>query len=186
MPVIQARRVRRRSGGLRTVVFLGATVFAGWLAWAISTDDSPSLVQATVSNRTAPAAYDVDGIDAPSSLTDSASISSEVKDAVKQSTNHPDPFHPVSFILPPPPPPPVVASVPAKPTAPSFPYRYFGRVATGVGETFYLVRDDTLIPIAPAQVLDNVYRIDSVTPSEIRITYLPLHETTILSLPVGG
>lgn len=98
-----------------------------------------------------------------------------------------DLFRFVSFLppppkpLPPPPPPP-----PPKPSPPSFPYAYFGRMVDINGKTVtYLTRGDALIPIQAHQVLDNAYRIDAVTETQIVVTYVPLEEKTVIAVQSG-
>lgn len=98
-----------------------------------------------------------------------------------------DLFRVVSFLppppkpLPPPPPPP-----PPKPSAPSFPYAYFGRMVDINGKTVtYLTRGDALIPIHAQQLLDNTYRIDAVTETQIVVTYVPLEEKIVIAVQSG-
>jgi hypothetical protein len=94
-------------------------------------------------------------------------------------------FRPVSFLPPPPPPIAPVRVDPPKPVAPPFPFRFFGRMNAGDQETTYLSRDDRLIPIVTNQVIDDAYHVDALSRSEVRITYLPLKEQTVISLPEG-
>ena len=83
--------------------------------------------------------------------------------------------------LPPPPPPP-----PPKPSQPSFPYAYFGRMIDINGKAVtYLTRGDALIPIHAQQLLDNIYRIDAVTETQIVVTYVPLEEKTVIAVHSG-
>lgn len=113
----------------------------------------------------------------PGNLLDRASLPEATTDL----------FRPVSFQppapkaepLPPPPPPP-------KPTAPAFPYTYFGRMVDINGNTItYLSRDDALIPIHPQQLLDNSYRIEAVTETQIVVTYVPLEEKIVIAVQSG-
>ena len=98
-----------------------------------------------------------------------------------------DLFRAVSFLPPPPkslpaPPPPP----PPKPSAPSFPYAYFGRMVDINGKTVtYLTRGDALIPIQAQQLLDNTYRIDAVTETQIVVTYVPLEEKIVIAVQSG-
>ena len=94
-----------------------------------------------------------------------------------------DPFAPVSFTPPQSPPvsPPVQVVTPVVRTAPAFPYHYFGRMTGADGvSTVYLTRDDKLIAVRPAQVLDTDYRIESIDATRIVVTYLPLGEKVTL------
>jgi hypothetical protein len=91
-----------------------------------------------------------------------------------------DPFKVVSFVAPvqaaavAPPPAPVVQP---KPVAPQFPYQYFGRMVDVDGKTLtFLSRDGALVPIKVGTVLDQAYRIDTMTDKQISLTYLPLNE----------
>lgn len=89
---------------------------------------------------------------------------------------------PAPKALPPPPPPP-----PPKPSAPTFPYQYFGRMVDVDGRTVtYLTRGGTLIPIHARQLLDNTYRIDAVTETQIVVTYVPLEEKIVIAVQTGN
>jgi hypothetical protein len=95
-----------------------------------------------------------------------------------------DPFKVVSFL----PPPPVVAApvapppvVEAKPVAPPLPYRYFGRMTTTEGQTLtFLSRDEALVPVKVAAVLDGTYRVDAISDKQVLLTYLPLNEQMVV------
>jgi hypothetical protein len=83
-----------------------------------------------------------------------------------------DPFARRSFA------PPQHAAAPdapaAAPTAPPLPFRYIGKL-TERGKTEILVmRGDEPISIAAGQQIDAEYRVDAITDSSIRFTYLPL------------
>jgi len=92
-------------------------------------------------------------------------------------------FQPPLIAPPQPPPPPP----PAKPSAPAFPYQYFGRMVDVDGRTVtYLARGDSLVPIRARQVLDGVYRIDAVTETQIVVTYVPLEEKIAIAVQAGN
>jgi hypothetical protein len=93
-----------------------------------------------------------------------------------------DPFKVVNFtpaiivVAPQPPPPP-------KPSAPTFPYRYFGSMVDIDGKKLiYLQKDGTYYVIFEQQILDGVYRIDAISAAQISITYLPLEEKNIITI----
>ncbi|APA68769.1 hypothetical protein YQ44_14230 [Janthinobacterium sp. 1_2014MBL_MicDiv] len=46
----------------------------------------------------------------------------------------------------------------------------------------YLTRSDTLIPIQAGQLLDNTYRIDTVTETQIVVTYVPMKEKIVIAV----
>jgi hypothetical protein len=94
-----------------------------------------------------------------------------------------DPFAPRSFAPPP------VAQAPAAPQAPSappLPFVYIGKVTQDGKTEFYVTRDDDLISIAAGQKIDAEYRVDAITDSSIRFTYLPLKTPQSLELPEAG
>lgn len=96
-----------------------------------------------------------------------------------------DPFRVVSFLPIPPKtlaPQPMPTPPPLKLTAPTFPYRYFGKMIDTEGKlATYLTRDDVLIPIHASEVLGNLYRIDALSEDQIVISYLPLDEKVIIT-----
>jgi hypothetical protein len=165
---------------------LAMLVTFGLLAWMAARDGSgrhaPEQARAARQNALAAAL--------PSSAHQAAALAADRPSAGPGLTRDPltdtatDPFGVVSFlppqpkvvVLPPPPPPP------EKPTAPPFPYRYFGRIVDLNGNAVtYLTRNDELIPIRVQDVLDSVYRIDSISATQIVATYLPLDEKVALS-----
>ncbi len=79
------------------------------------------------------------------------------------------------------PPPP-----PAAPTAPPMPFVFVGMLEKGLARPqAFLAKGDTLLVVAAGDLLDNkTYRIESLTPQEVVMTYLPLD--TRQTLPVTG
>jgi len=79
--------------------------------------------------------------------------------------------------------PALVPAVEPKPVAPQFPYRYFGRMVDVHGQTLtFLSKEGSLVPIRTGSVLDEVYRIDTMTDKQISLTYLPLNEQISISM----
>lgn len=122
------------------------------------------------------------------SLSESG-VTSESKSPVDAATRDPivdsklDPFRPVSFLpqQKAAPPPPTLA--PPKPSAPTFPYKYFGRMIDIDGKSLtYLQRGETLTPIQDQQILDGNYQITSISDTQITVTYLPLSESTVIHI----
>lgn len=114
-------------------------------------------------------------------LASASALGGDARDPLLDAAS--DPFQPVRVVAEVKPAAPLPPPAPPKPVAPPLPYRYFGRM-TGTGnQTFvYLQKDDALIPIEVAQVLDGVYRIDKITDAQITLTYLPLNEMAELSI----
>jgi hypothetical protein len=95
-----------------------------------------------------------------------------------------DAFASLSWLPPPPPPPPPAAPAPAPPppkpvapTAPPLPFVFIGMLERDTEKTkAFLAKGDALYVVSVGDVLDNnTYRIDSLTPSEMVVTYLPLN-----------
>lgn len=96
-----------------------------------------------------------------------------------------DPFT-VSSWLPPPPPVevPVAPVRPAPPTAPPVPFTYVGQLdAKAARPQVFLSNGDQLLIVSPGDVIDSQYRIESVSESDVVLTYLPLHERQVVTIP---
>jgi hypothetical protein len=98
-----------------------------------------------------------------------------------------DPFQKLSFA-----PPPVVApspppAPPPPPRAPPLPFTFIGLLEQGAGKpAAFLARGEDLIVAAAGDVLDHTYRVDSLTPTEIVFTFLPLNERQTIALAGGS
>ena len=77
-----------------------------------------------------------------------------------------------------------VAVAPPKPVAPPVPYRVAGQVMHDGLNQVVLARDDRVFTVGEGETLDNTYRIESIRPDAVTITYLPLSERQ--QIPVGG
>ncbi|MBK4735820.1 hypothetical protein [Noviherbaspirillum pedocola] len=120
----------------------------------------------------------------PEAMEAPAEIAPPRREAFEQSPQA-DPFAATSWLPPTPPsPPPAKAPPPAPPSAPPLPFRFVGLLEDQARPTAFLSRGDALHVVSAGQVLDDVYRIESVTPTEIVITYLPLRQRQ--TLPVSG
>ncbi len=78
---------------------------------------------------------------------------------------------------PPPPPPKVVAAPPPAPTAPALPFVFVGMLEKGLEQRpqAFLAKGDALLVVGAGDLLDNrTYRIETLTPQEVVMTYLPL------------
>lgn len=69
------------------------------------------------------------------------------------------------------------------PTAPPLPYRYFGRMTDLEGRTlvFVVTQLRALVLLNEGEILDSVYKVESIQSAQIVFTYLPLGEQQILS-----
>jgi hypothetical protein len=80
----------------------------------------------------------------------------------------------------------VVAPAPpepvAPPTAPPVPFTYLGELdARAARPQVFLSSGERLLIVSPGDVVDGQYRIESVSDSEVLLTYLPLNEKQVLS-----
>lgn len=89
-----------------------------------------------------------------------------------------DPFHP-AVVAPKAPPeaaaPAMNQPVVEPPAPPPMPYQYLGGTKGPTGQLErYLSRGGTMVLVEPGALLDSTYRVDAVTDTEVRLTYLPL------------
>jgi hypothetical protein len=101
-------------------------------------------------------------------------------------------FTSLSWLPPPPPPaplPPPQLTKPPEPVAPPLPFVFVGmleRGGTAKPEAF-LAKGDALFVVSAGDTLDNnTYRVDSLSTSEVVITYLPLNTPQKLNLSTGS
>ena len=73
------------------------------------------------------------------------------------------------------------ATVPA-PTAPVFPFQYVGKKLENNIWEVYLSRGDQSFLVREGGMLESTYRIDSITPQRLSVTYLPLGQSQSLSI----
>ena len=74
-------------------------------------------------------------------------------------------------------------AAPEPPGAPPLPFVYAGKVTQDGRTEVYVTRNDELGRIAPGENIDAQYRVDAISASSIRFTYLPLK--TVQSLELG-
>ncbi|TAK84927.1 MAG: hypothetical protein EPO20_12110 [Betaproteobacteria bacterium] len=120
----------------------------------------------------------VNRIEARVELADDIDLSKLERPAAAQAP-HNDPFARRSFA---PPAPQVAAAEPPKPVAPPLPFRYMGRLTQDGKTEVFLLRGEEILSIAAGRKIDAQYRVDAVTDSAIRITYLPLRTRQSLEL----
>jgi hypothetical protein len=87
-----------------------------------------------------------------------------------------------SWTPPPPLPPPPVA--PPPPAAPPLPFTYLGKkVEDSIWEA-YLARGDQTFIVREQTVIEGTYRVDSIKPPTLSLTYLPLNQ--VQTVTIGG
>ena len=84
-----------------------------------------------------------------------------------------------------PPPPKIVAQKPPPPpppTAPPMPYRFVGRMLQD-GQVFvFLAKGDSVVTVKQGDTLDGVYRVESVTETQVALTYTPLGQQQTIAV----
>ena len=68
------------------------------------------------------------------------------------------------------------------PTAPVFPFQYVGKKLENNIWEVYLSRGDQRFLVREGGTLESTYRIDSITPQRLSVTYLPLGQSQSLSI----
>jgi hypothetical protein len=100
-----------------------------------------------------------------------------------------DPFATLDWQPPPAPPPPAPPPAPAPrlpvATAPALPFGFVGMVEEGLGRPqAFLSKGDALLVVSKGDVIDNgTYRVESVSPKGIVLTYVPLAQQQTLNVP---
>lgn len=94
-----------------------------------------------------------------------------------------DPFTAASFVPPPPPAPVVVPPPPPPPKAPPLPFTFVGLLESGAEKpAAFLAHGDALLVVSAGEVVENDYRIESLSPTEVVLMYLPLKERQKLNV----
>ena len=84
----------------------------------------------------------------------------------------------------PPPPPPPKPGPPPPPVAPPLPYVVIGKKLEDQAWEVYLTRGEQTFIARENLVIENQYRVDSIKPPTMTLTYLPLNQTQTLT--IGG
>lgn len=93
-------------------------------------------------------------------------------------------FESRSWQPPPPPPPPAAkAGPPPRPVAPPVPYRLIGRLIQDGNVVLYLGKGESVLSATLGETVEGVYKVASITDTEISLIYLPLNQTQ--TLPVA-
>jgi hypothetical protein len=96
---------------------------------------------------------------------------------------------PAAPAAPPPPPKPVIPVETVKapsppPTAPPFPYTYVGGMQQEGVRRIFLAKGDDAYTVSEGDTLEGNYRITSITPERVTLTYLPLNIEQTVDLSV--
>lgn len=76
------------------------------------------------------------------------------------------------------------AAPPPPPSAPPLPFTYLGKANEGGVWEVYLARTDKTYIVKQGTVIDVQYRVDTITPPNLTLTYLPLNQVQTLNIGV--
>jgi hypothetical protein len=95
-------------------------------------------------------------------------------------------FGGMSWTPPPPPPPAPTVRPPPPPSAPAMPFRFIGMLEQKSDRpTAFLAKGEALLVVRVGDVIDSMYRIESLSPAQVVVTYLPLNQRQTLSVAGG-
>lgn len=79
---------------------------------------------------------------------------------------------------------PVVTApaVAAAPTAPALPFQFIGRIGDRDDLQIFLQSGEKLYVVRQGDVIEDTYRLERVSASELHLVYLPLHQSQTLSV----
>jgi hypothetical protein len=82
----------------------------------------------------------------------------------------------------PPPAPPSEPAAAPPPSAPPLPFTYIGKKVEDLTWEVYVTRGDQTLILREKEVVDLTYRIDSIHPPTLSLTYMPLNQVQTLSI----
>ncbi|MFQ6575803.1 hypothetical protein [Pseudomonas sp. UM16] len=77
---------------------------------------------------------------------------------------------------------PVVVAPVAAPTAPALPFQFVGRLHDRDDQQVFLQSGEKLYVVRRGDVIDDLYRIEQISATELSLVYLPLHLSQTLSV----
>jgi len=76
------------------------------------------------------------------------------------------------------------AAAPPAPMAPPMPFTFIGKAASDGAWEVFLARGDKTYVVRAKMVIDGAYRVDSIAPPFMSLTYLPLNQVQQLNIGV--
>lgn len=165
--------------------FYGANRLAAPSAEEIAAEP---IVRAEVPRTTSPAAS-ADAAPVPTNAGAVAAAAGPPSRATIETGSGSETFRGMSWTPAPPPPPPAPPAVrlpPPPPSAPALPFRYVGMLEqTADKPTAFLAKGEALHVVRVGDVIDSTYRIESFSPAQVVVTYLPMDQRQTLSVAGG-
>lgn len=152
----------------RRTIFLGLMLTGSLAAAALVSADDADVVAPVVSNKS---------VRGEASTSNPGLPVLQLEKLARSDVSEPeqDPFAGKSWYVPPPPPPPPKVQEVPRPTAPPLPFRYMGRMQEEGGQAVvYLTQGRRAYSVSMGDTIDGTYRLESISPSQIVLTYLPL------------
>jgi hypothetical protein len=88
-----------------------------------------------------------------------------------------------SWVPPPPPAPVAPPAPPPEPMAPALPFTYVGMMESDEAKPIvYLARGERLLAVSEGDLVDQEYRIQSLTNNEVVLVYVPLGQTQTIRI----
>lgn len=79
-------------------------------------------------------------------------------------------------------PPPAPQTAPTEPQAPALPFSYLGKQKAGSDWEVFLAKGETTFIVRQGQAFADSYRVDSIQPPQMTVTYLPLDQIQTLNI----
>jgi hypothetical protein len=184
MKGIFQREISRRTALVAAVLTLVVSVVTGQEFGSTSSKPESSGTQGSPeSNATSRSRSTEEAGKAASAELDLAALARPRRTGASRDPFAADPWAaaPAPKIAPPPPPPPTVA--PPAQRAPTLPGTFLGRMVDGKRLVVFLDRQQGVLTLQAGDVIDNTYKIEAITQTEVRLLYLPSGEKQAIALP---
>ena len=88
------------------------------------------------------------------------------------------------YVAPPPPPPtpPPPPPAPVMPSAPPLPFAFMGRMVEAERLTVFLVKGERVYLASEGDVIDDIYKLEKIEPTQLTLLYLPLNAVQTLAV----
>lgn len=175
----------------RHILLAGGLAVSAWLALFAERSAPDTVTQAVVQPAARPAAVRREPRERRASRIDAAAKEKTVDllldreqliGGARAGSGAARLFGSQSWTPPPPPPPP--PAPPAPPSAPPLPYQFLGKKLEDNVWEVYLGRDEHTFIVREQATIEGNYRVESIRPPTMTVTYLPLNQTQTLS--IGG
>lgn len=153
-------------------------------AWAIRQEDEPLEARAARTSTTPAVTAPEPAVKEPQKNEEPVAKADAVHLQLTQNMAERDLFASKSWYVPPPPPPP---APPPPPSAPPLPFTFMGQFQEDSGKLIvFLAKGDVAYTVSEGDVIDNLYKVESATPRQLVLVYLPLKIKQTLMTGTGS